>query len=198
MIAAHLSSLSFVPVFVIHSASLSTHGIATFQLGPHGPRDPMVYGRFLVECVWTQTTLIDEPLHADNRSDRMTTAPTAIHSGSIQLQRRLPARYPSDPRIMRAAPTQFRRAVVIAHFQQTRPLVAEKLAHLWQRETGHSVRHSDIQFGTMSSKLAHSWQREMHTTVPSIRRSVRDSGAVAAALVRHAATVFSARRSGTV
>ena len=56
LIAAHLSSLSFLPVFVIHSSSLSTHGLATRQLGPHGPRDPMVYGRFLVECVWTQTT----------------------------------------------------------------------------------------------------------------------------------------------
>ena len=91
----------------------------------------------------------------------MTTAPTAIHSGNIQ--RRLRAWYPSDPRIMQAAPTQFRRAVVIGHFQQTRPLLAEKLAHLWQRETGHSVRHSDIQFVTISSKLAHSWQRASPT-----------------------------------
>ena len=56
VIAAHLSSLSFLPVFVIHSFSLSTHGLATFQLGPHGPRDPIVYGRFLMECVCTQTT----------------------------------------------------------------------------------------------------------------------------------------------
>ena len=106
---------------------------------------------------------IDEPLQADNRSDRMTTAPTAIHSGSIQLQRRLRARDPSDPRIMGAAPTQFRRAVVNAHFQQTRPLVAEKLAHLWQKETYKSVRHSDIQSGTTPSKLAHSWQRNSPT-----------------------------------
>ena len=58
------------------------------------------------------------------------------------------------------------------HFWQTRPLVAESIAHLWQRET--------------------------HTTLPSIGHSVRDSGAVAASLVRHAATVFSAQRSGTV
>ena len=53
MIAAHLSSLSFLPVFVIHSSSLSTRGLATFQLGPHGPRGLMVYDRFLVDCVWT-------------------------------------------------------------------------------------------------------------------------------------------------
>ena len=55
MIAADFSSLSFLPVFVIHSSSLSTHGLATFQLGPHGPRGLMVYDRFLVDCVWTQT-----------------------------------------------------------------------------------------------------------------------------------------------
>ena len=56
---------------------------------------------------------------------------------------------------MRAAPTQFRRAVVIAHFQQTRPLVVER-----NRPFGSSLRHF---IRTISSKLAHAWQRASPT-----------------------------------
>ena len=39
--------------------------------------------------------------------------------------------------------------------QQTRPLVAESIAHLWQRETHKSVRHSDIQFGSREPSQQH-------------------------------------------
>ena len=63
--------------------------------------------------------------------------------------RRLRARDPSDLRIMRARPTQYSRAVVIAH--------------LWQRKTHKSVLHSDIQSWTAPSKLAHLWQRDSPT-----------------------------------
>ena len=93
-------------------------------------------------------------------------------------------------------PTLFGRAVVIAHSQQTRPLVAERLAHLWQRETHKSVRHSDIQFGTAANSPT--CGRETRPLVAernpqigsSLRHSVRDSGADSAARLRHAATVF--------
>ena len=58
---------------------------ATSQLSALSSTDHMDYGHVSSECVWSQSTHIDEQRQANTHSGPMTTWPTATHSGSIQL-----------------------------------------------------------------------------------------------------------------
>ena len=58
---------------------------ATSQLSPLSSTDHMDYDHVLSECVWSQSTHIDEQRQANTHSGPMTTWPAATHSGSIQL-----------------------------------------------------------------------------------------------------------------
>ena len=58
---------------------------ATSQLSPLSSTDHMDYDHVLSECVWSESTHIDEQRQANTHSGPMTTYPTATHSGSIQL-----------------------------------------------------------------------------------------------------------------
>ena len=101
------------------------HVFATSQLGQLSSPDHMDYGHVSSECVWSQSTQIDEPRWANSHSAPMTTRHTATllgqHSvaptqGEEPLLYRSPRRLRArDLRIMRAVPTQYGRAFVTAH-----------------------------------------------------------------------------------
>ena len=89
VVAFHLSHLLHLPHFVSSPYSLFHHVFrhitaqsAQFY-GPH--TDHMDYDHVWSECVWSQSTHIDEQRQANTHSGPMTTWPTATHSGSIQL-----------------------------------------------------------------------------------------------------------------
>ena len=131
---------------------------ATSQLSPLSSTDHVDYDHVWSECVWSQSTHIDEQRQPNTHSDPMTTWPAATHSGSIQLgTHKAKSHSPTGPRadFVRGScqisgscgqgPHNTAVRLKIAHFQQTRslrgretrPLVAEKNSQI-----GSSLRHS--------------------------------------------------------
>ena len=72
---------------------------ATSQLSPLSSTDHMDYDHVWSECVWSQSTHIDEQRQANTHSGPMTTWPAATHSGSIQLRtHKAKSHSPTGPR----------------------------------------------------------------------------------------------------
>ena len=151
---------------------------ATSQLSPLSSTDHMDYDHVWSECVWSQSTHIDEQRQANTHSGPMTTWPAATHSGSIQLgTHKAKSHSPTGPRadFVRGIRQISRscgqcKAHTIQPCGCNRPLPAN--SPTCGRETRPLVAERSPQIGS------------------SHRHLVRESGAVAAALLRHAATVF--------